>query len=143
MALAAPPTELLMMRCAICGECARYRPSWRRASYTTIATAVARFRLRTCGLAIGAFLQFMTLSTAAIVAGVALVITSLEGWLLTPMLMGRAARMNPVALFVGLLSWSWMWGVWGTLLAVPMMMVLKAICDHVEDFAPVSDFLSE
>jgi predicted PurR-regulated permease PerM len=97
----------------------------------------------TCGLAVVAFLQFMTLSMAAIVAGAALVITSLEGWLLTPMLMGRAAQMNPVALFAGLLIWSWMWGVWGTLLAVPMMMVLKAICDHVEDFAPVADFLSE
>jgi predicted PurR-regulated permease PerM len=97
----------------------------------------------TCGLAIVAFLQFMTLSMAAVIAGVALVITSLEGWLLTPMLMGRASQMNPVALFAGLLVWSWMWGIWGTLLAVPMMMVLKAICDHVEDFAPVADFLSD
>jgi predicted PurR-regulated permease PerM len=97
----------------------------------------------TCGLALVAFLQFMTLGTAALVAGVALVITSLEGWLLTPLLMGRAAQMNPVALFAGLLIWSWMWGIWGTLLAVPMMMVLKAVCDHVEDLAPVSDFLSD
>jgi predicted PurR-regulated permease PerM len=97
----------------------------------------------TCGLAVVAFLQFSTLSMTALVAGVALVITSAEGWLLTPMLMGRAAQMNPVALFVGLLIWSWMWGIWGTLLAVPMMMVFKAICDHVEDFAPISDFLSE
>ncbi|HVH27958.1 MAG TPA: AI-2E family transporter [Vicinamibacterales bacterium] len=97
----------------------------------------------TCGLAVVAFLQFMTLSMAAVIAGVALVITSLEGWLLTPMLMGRASQMNPVALFAGLLIWSWMWGFWGTLLAVPMMMVLKAICDHVEDFAPVADFLSD
>ena len=97
----------------------------------------------TCGLAVVAFLQFMTLSMAAVIAGVALVITSLEGWLLTPMLMGRASQMNPVALFAGLLVWSWMWGFWGTLLAVPMMMVLKAICDHVEDFAPVADFLSD
>jgi hypothetical protein len=39
--------------------------------------------------------------------------------------------------------WSWMWGIWGTLLAVPMMMVVKVICDHVEDLQPVADFLSE
>ena len=97
----------------------------------------------TCGLAVVAFLQFMTLGMAALVAGVALVITSLEGWLLTPLLMGRAAQMNPVALFAGLLIWSWMWGIWGTLLAVPMMMVVKAVCDHVEELAPISDFLSE
>ena len=69
-------------------------------------------------------------------AGIAMAITSLEGWLLTPALMSRAAQMNPVAIFVGLLFWSWVWGVWGTILAVPMMMMVKAICDHVEDLQP-------
>jgi predicted PurR-regulated permease PerM len=97
----------------------------------------------TCALAGLAFLQFGTFGMTAGVAGVALAITTLEGWLLTPTLMGKAARMNRVAVFVGLLFWSWIWGIWGTLLAVPMMMVVKAVCDHVEDFAPVSDFLSE
>ena len=97
----------------------------------------------TCGLAVIAFLQFGTLSSMASVAGIALLITTLEGWFLTPALLGRAAQMNRVAIFAGLLFWTWMWGIWGTLLAVPMMMVLKAICDHVEDFAPAADFLSE
>lgn len=95
------------------------------------------------GLAVVAFLQFGTFGMTAMIAGVALVITSLEGWALTPVLMGRTAQMNRVAVFAGLLFWSWMWGIWGTLLAVPMMMVVKAICDHVEDFQPVADFLSE
>ena len=45
------------------------------------------------------------------VCGITLAITSLEGWLLTPALMSRAAQMNPVAIFVGLLFWSWVWGV--------------------------------
>jgi predicted PurR-regulated permease PerM len=97
----------------------------------------------TGALAVVAFLQFGALDTTAAIAGVALLITSLEGWVLTPALVGRTAQMNPVAVFAGLLFWSWMWGVWGTLLAVPMMMVLKAVCDHVEDLAPVADFLSE
>jgi predicted PurR-regulated permease PerM len=97
----------------------------------------------TCGLGVIAFLQFGTLPSAAAVAGVALLITTLEGWFLTPLLLGRAAQMNRVAIFAGLLFWTWMWGVWGTLLAVPMMMVAKAICDHVEDFAPAADFLGE
>ena len=97
----------------------------------------------TCGLAVLAFLQFGTLSSVASIAGVALLITTLEGWFLTPLLLGRAAQMNHVAIFAGLLFWTWMWGVWGTLLAVPMMMVAKAICDHVEDFAPAADFLGE
>jgi predicted PurR-regulated permease PerM len=95
------------------------------------------------GLAVVAFLQFGTINMTLTVAGVALVITSLEGWLLTPTLMGKTAQMNPVAVFAGLLFWTWMWGVWGTLLAVPMMMVVKSICDHVEDLKPVADFLSE
>ena len=51
------------------------------------------------------------------------------------MLMSRAAQMNPVAIFVGLLFWSWVWGLWGTMLAVPMLMMIKAVCDHVEDLA--------
>ena len=97
----------------------------------------------TCGLAVLAFLQFGTFSSVASIAGVALLITTLEGWFLTPLLLGRAAQMNRVAVFAGLLFWTWMWGVWGTLLAVPMMMVAKAICDHVEDFAPAADFLGE
>jgi predicted PurR-regulated permease PerM len=59
------------------------------------------------------------------------------------MLMGRAARMNPVAIFVGLLFWSWVWGLWGTVLAVPMLMMLKAICDHVEDLQPIGEMLGE
>jgi predicted PurR-regulated permease PerM len=94
-------------------------------------------------LAVVAFLQFETLSSTLLVAGTALAITSLEGWLLTPLLLGRAAQMNRVAIFVGLLFWSWIWGIWGTLLAVPMMMVVKSVCDHVEDFKAVSDFLGE
>ena len=76
-------------------------------------------------------------------AGVALVITSLEGWLITPPLMGRAAQMNTLAVFVGLLVWSWAWGIWGTLLAVPMLMLIKAVCDHVEDFRAVGELLGE
>jgi len=74
-------------------------------------------------------------------AGAALVITSLEGWLLTPVLLGRAARMNTLAVFLGLLVWSWAWGVWGTLLAVPMLSTVKAVCDHVEALHPVSKLL--
>ncbi len=95
------------------------------------------------GLAIVAFLQFGTPYMMAVVAGIALAITALEGWLLTPTLMGRVASMNRVAVFVGLLFWSWAWGVWGLLLAVPMMMSIKVICDHVDDLKPVGRFLGE
>jgi predicted PurR-regulated permease PerM len=89
------------------------------------------------------FLQFGTLRMAIVVGASSLIITSLEGFLLTPWLTSRAARMNAVAVFVGLLFWGWVWNVWGMLLAVPMLMVLKAICDHVEDFQPIGELLGE
>ena len=95
------------------------------------------------GLAVVAFIQFDDLGKTMLVCGVAFVITSLEGFLLTPALMGRAARMNPVAIFVGLLFWSWIWGVWGAILAVPMLMMLKAVCDHIDELQPVGELLGE
>jgi predicted PurR-regulated permease PerM len=76
----------------------------------------------------------------AAVAAVALLITTLEGMLLTPTLMGRASSMNQVSIFAGLLFWSWVWGV---LLAVPMLMILKVVCERVESLHPVAHLLSE
>lgn len=97
----------------------------------------------TGGLGLVAFLQFDDVQRTLIACGAAFIITSLEGFLLTPALMGRAARMNPVAVFVGLLFWSWIWGVWGAVLAVPMLMMLKAVCDHIEDLQPIAELLGE
>jgi predicted PurR-regulated permease PerM len=94
-------------------------------------------------LAVVAFLQFGTVGRTLAVTGVAFAITSLEGFLITPALMGKAARMNPAAIFVGLLFWGWIWGMWGVILAVPMMMLIKSICDHVEDFAAVGELLGD
>jgi predicted PurR-regulated permease PerM len=99
--------------------------------------------LVTAGLSIVAYLQFGTVAMTSLVAGVSLLITTLEGFLLTPLLLGRASSMNQVAVFAGLLFWSWIWGVWGILLAVPMMMVIKAICDHVEPLQPVGHLLGD
>jgi predicted PurR-regulated permease PerM len=89
------------------------------------------------------FMQFGTLSMAAAAGGVALLITTLEGWFLTPSLMGRAAQMNQVAVFISLIVWSWLWGTWGVFLAVPMMMVIKAVCDHIDDLKPWGELMGE
>ena len=93
--------------------------------------------------AIIAFLQFGTVAMATYVAGISLVITSIEGWLLTPWLTSRTARTNEVAIFIGLIFWSFVWGIWGTLLAVPMLVAVKAYCDHIEDLKPVGELLGE
>jgi predicted PurR-regulated permease PerM len=45
--------------------------------------------------------------------------------------------------FIGLIFWSWIWEVWGFLLAVPMLMTLKAVCDRVEDLKPVGELLGD
>ena len=97
----------------------------------------------TGGLGIVAFMQFDSVTTTLIICGGAFVITSLEGFLLTPALMSRASRINSAAIFTGLLFWSWVWGVWGPILAVPMLMMIKAVCDHIEDLQPVGELLGE
>ena len=99
--------------------------------------------LVTAGTAAVGFLQFGNVQMAILVSGASLLITSLEGFLLTPWLTSRASSMNAVAVFIGLLFWGWVWNVWGMLLAVPMLMVIKAICDHVEDFKPIGELLGE
>jgi predicted PurR-regulated permease PerM len=96
----------------------------------------------TASLAAIAYIQFGTPAMAITVAGVAWVITSLEGWLLTPLLMGRVAQMNTVAILASLMFWGWLWGIVGLLLAVPIM-AIKSICDRVEGLEPVGTFLGE
>lgn len=95
------------------------------------------------GVAVVAFLQFGTLEMAIWVVLIATAITTLEGWLLTPLLLGKAARMNGVAVFVGLLFWTWVWGVWGLLLAVPMLVVVKSVCERIHELKPIAELLGE
>jgi predicted PurR-regulated permease PerM len=75
-------------------------------------------------------------------SGAAIAITSLEGWLLTPFLMGKAERMSALAVFLGLLLWTWVWGAWGTILAVPMLAIIKSVADHVPRFKPVGRLMA-
>jgi predicted PurR-regulated permease PerM len=95
------------------------------------------------GTTVIAFLQFGTIAMATFVGAISLAITSLEGWLLTPWLTSRAVRTNEVAIFVGLIVWGFLWGIWGTLLAVPMLVAVKACCDRIEDLAPFGELLGD
>jgi predicted PurR-regulated permease PerM len=94
------------------------------------------------GLFVVGVLQGGTPARGAQLGGVALLITSLEGWLITPPLLGKAERMNAVAVFIGLLVWTWLWGALGTLLAVPMMVVLQAVASHTPGMTQVSRLLA-
>ena len=80
---------------------------------------------------------------ALAVAGISFVINTLEGSWLTPWLSGRASRINGVVVFAGILFWSWLWGGWGLILGLPIMMVIKAVCDQVEDLKPVGEFMGK
>lgn len=97
--------------------------------------------LVTGAAALVAFLQFGEINMALAVAGASLIINTLEGNLMVPLLTSKTSRMNPVAIFVGVLGWGWLWGVWGLLLGIPIMMVIKAICDRVDDLKPVGELL--
>ncbi|MDM0004198.1 AI-2E family transporter [Variovorax sp. J22G73] len=90
-----------------------------------------------------AFLQFNSLQMGIVVGGVSLAIHTLIGNLLMPWLTSRTSRMNPVAVFVGVIFWGWLWGIWGLLLGIPITMVIKAICDRVEDLQPIGELLGE
>jgi predicted PurR-regulated permease PerM len=95
------------------------------------------------GTAVVASVQFGAIEMTLYVSGVSLVITTLEGWLLTPWLSSRTARTNEIAMFTGLIFWSFVWGIWGTLLAVPMLVAVKAYCDRIEDLKPIGELLGE
>lgn len=88
-----------------------------------------------------AFLQFGELRVSLAVAGASLLIHTIVGNLLVPWLTSRASRMNPVVVFVGVLGWGWLWGVWGLLLGIPILMIVKAVCDRVDHLKPVGELL--
>jgi predicted PurR-regulated permease PerM len=95
----------------------------------------------TAAAALVAFLQFGQINMALAVGGVSLLINTIEGNLLVPWLTSRASRMNAVSVFIGVLGWGWLWGVWGLLLGIPIMMIVKAVCDRVDDLKPVGELL--
>jgi predicted PurR-regulated permease PerM len=89
------------------------------------------------------YMQFGTMNTAALIGGVLVAIRTLEGMLLLPWLTGYRARMNTVAVFIAILFFGWIWGVWGILLAAPLMMAFKVVCDHIETLKPMSELLGK
>jgi predicted PurR-regulated permease PerM len=90
-----------------------------------------------------AVLQFKSVAMVSLVAGTSVAITSLEGFLIAPIALGRAARVNSVAVFVAVMFWGWMWGAIGMILAVPLLMIVKTVSDHVESLSAVSELLGE
>ncbi len=88
-----------------------------------------------------AFLQFGTLGMAFVVAAVSLAITSVQGNILTPLMTSRTLAMNAAGVFISLLFWGWLWGPIGLVVATPVMLVIKCVCDHVENLQNFGELL--
>jgi predicted PurR-regulated permease PerM len=95
----------------------------------------------TTGMA--AYMQFDSFLMALLVSGVSLAIATLIGTFVTTWMTGKIARMNAAAVFISLLFWAWLWGVWGMLLGIPIVVILKVVSQHVEQLQPVAELLGE
>jgi predicted PurR-regulated permease PerM len=90
---------------------------------------------------VAAFLQFGSLLHALAVAGVSLLIAGAVGFVFMTWLQSRFARVNAAVLFIALLFFGWLWGVWGLLLGAPLVAIVKVICDRVESLKPLGELL--
>ena len=97
--------------------------------------------LATSAIGVAAFVQTGSLAGGIIAAGAVMAIASTIGMGLATWMQGRAVHMNPVAVFVGVLFFGWLWGGWGLLLGVPILAVLKSIADRVDAMQPISELL--
>ena len=99
--------------------------------------------LITVGTGLAAFMQFETLGMALLASVTSLTIATLVGTFVTTWMTGRIAKMNATAVFISLLFWGWLWGVWGMLLGVPIVVIIRVISEHVEGWEPVAELLGE
>ena len=93
------------------------------------------------GSGVAAFLQFGSLFSAFAVAGVSLLVAGTIGFAFMTWLQSRFARVNAAVLFIALLFFAWLWGVWGLLLGAPLVAIAKVIFDRVESMKPVGELM--
>jgi predicted PurR-regulated permease PerM len=90
-----------------------------------------------------AFMQFDSFAMALLVAGAFLAIATVVGTFVTTWMTGRIANMNSAAVFIALLFWGWLWGVWGMLLSIPIIVIVKVVAQHVEQLHPLAELLGD
>ena len=99
--------------------------------------------LITMATGLAAFMQFDTLGKVLLVTGSSLAIATLVGTVIATWMTGRIAKMNPAAVFVSLLFWGWLWGMWGLLLGVPVVVMIKVVAERVEGMDVLAELLGE
>jgi predicted PurR-regulated permease PerM len=82
------------------------------------------------------------ISQAALAGAVYFTLTSIEGQFVTPYFVGRSLRLNTVVVFLSVTFWAWLWSVVGMLVATPLLVMTRTLCDHIEPLAPLGKFLS-
>lgn len=90
---------------------------------------------------VASYLQFGSLLHALTTAGVSMLMAFAIGLVFTTWLQSRFANVNATVLFIALLFFAWLWGVWGLLLGAPLVAIVKVICDRVESLKPVGELL--
>lgn len=96
----------------------------------------------TAGSGLAAFMQFGSGDMALLVMAVSMALHTVSGYLLMPWLTSRASQMNAVAVFVGVLAFGWIWGIWGLVLGVPILLMVKTVCDRSDNLKPLGELLS-
>jgi predicted PurR-regulated permease PerM len=94
-------------------------------------------------LTLVAILTFPSLPQALLVPVVFLILATLEGQFITPIIVGRRMSLSPMVIVVALLIGDWMWGVVGLLIAVPVLAVIKILCSHDERMVPIAELLGQ
>jgi predicted PurR-regulated permease PerM len=92
-------------------------------------------------LSLAGLVAFDQIGDALLVPAGCLAVNLLQSQFISPLILGRRLTLNPVAIFVGLVFWWWIWGVPGAFIAVPLLATFKIFCDHIEALAPIGEFL--
>jgi predicted PurR-regulated permease PerM len=94
-------------------------------------------------LSLAALTTFPDIAAALAVPGTFLVLTVLEGQVITPAVLGRRTALSPAIVFISVIIWGWLWGIAGALMAVPIATSLKVICDHSPALGLFGSFLRD
>ena len=94
-------------------------------------------------LALVGITTFDNLTSALVAPGMMLLLSVFSAQVVMPLVLGRGLRLNPVAIFISVMLWGWLWGIVGVLLAVPLLASFKIVCERIEPLAPFAEFLTQ
>jgi predicted PurR-regulated permease PerM len=96
-----------------------------------------------CLLAVAGTLSFNTVPQMLAPAGIYMVLHGLESNFITPLVVGRRLRLSPMAVFLSVMLWGWIWGIAGAFIAVPMLLAIRAACRRVRNWRLLYVYLDE